>query len=160
MPKRRKKAPPRLYYPSLGPLPERLAPQFAGRLLVFSDASLRRQGGLAAVLFSDPAAEPLIVTRSVAPTGSNELELQACLFALQQAGLHFPGRPLALFSDNQDAVRRLNRALERGLAEDPALAEMPGATDWPAQAQIRWIKAHTSCRGNQLADQHATKAAS
>ena len=162
MPRKRKKKTIRVLYPSAGPLPLRFAGQFADRLLVFSDASMRRQGGLAAVLFGDADAAPLVATRSVPLTGSNELELQAALFALQQAHQHFPGRPLALFSDNQDAVSRLSRGRERGLLDDPGLAHMLGEQGIPdilSKASIHWIKSHATCRGNPLADQHAARAA-
>ena len=121
MPRRRKKKIVRVIHPSAGPLPLRLAPLHVGELLVFSDASQKRHGGLAAVLFDKPDGEPRVSTRSVALTGSNELELQAALFALAQAQQHFPARPLALFSDNQDAVARLNRGKTDGLA----LADVP-----------------------------------
>lgn len=161
---KRKKKVARIPHQSSGPLPLRHAGQFPGHLLAFSDASLQRHGGLAAVLFTDeqPETLPRITSRSVDATGSNELELQAALFALQQAALHFPGRPIALFSDNQDAVGRLNRAREQGLSQDPALARMLralGLADFPATASIRWIKGHGTCRGNTLADRYAAAAA-
>lgn len=162
MPRKRKKKTVRVIYQSAGPLPLRFASQFADRLLVFSDASIRRQGGLAAVLFGDADGTPLVATRSVPPAGSNELELQAALFALQQAHQHFPGRQLALFSDNRDAVSRLSRGRERGLLDDPGLVGMLGEHGIPdglAQASIHWIKSHATCRGNTLADQHAGMAA-
>lgn len=162
MPRKRKKKTVRVIYQSAGPLPLRFASQFADRLLVFSDASIRRQGGLAAVLFGDADGTPLVATRSMPPAGSNELELQAALFALQQAHQHFPGRQLALFSDNRDAVSRLSRGRERGLLDDPGLVGMLGEHGIPdglAQASIHWIKSHATCRGNTLADQHAGMAA-
>ena len=162
MPRRRKKKALRIIHQSAGPLPLRLAERFTGQLLVFSDASLKRTGGLAAVMFGDPESEPLVATRSVPPDGSNELELQAALFALQQARRHFPERPLALFSDNQDAVSRLNRAIESGLAQDEALGSMLAALEIAApldNALICWVKGHASCRGNTLADRHAAAAA-
>jgi ribonuclease HI len=114
------------------------------------------------VLFDTPDSEPLVSTRSVAIIGSNELELQAALFALGQAQQHFPDRPLALFSDNQDAVARLNRAKTEGLTQDPALQQMlaeSGITVTLGKATICWIKGHGSCRGNILADLHAAEAA-
>jgi ribonuclease HI len=95
-------------------------------------------------------------------TGSNELELQAALFALAEAERHFPGRPLALFSDNHDAVLRLNRGKTEGLAQDPALRrqlEESGTADTLSKATICWIKGHGSCRGNILADLRAAEAA-
>ena len=95
-------------------------------------------------------------------TGSNELELQAALFALEQARDLFPGQPLALFSDNQDAVVRLNQGKTHGLDQDPELHQMLGALDLVetlAHASVCWIKGHGSCRGNILADLHAAEAA-
>lgn len=162
MPRKRKKKIVRLIHQSAGPLPLRYGDRFAGCLLVFSDASLKRQGGLAAVLFSNPESAPLVATRSVPLLGSNELELQAALFALQQAHQHFPGRQLALFSDNQDAVNRLSRGKEQISPGDPDLAQMLAALDIPEaldHASIHWIKGHGTCRGNTLADQHAAAAA-
>jgi len=163
MPRRRKKKIVRFIHPSAGPLPLRLAPLHVGELLVFSDASQKRHGGLAAVLFDKPDDEPRVSTRSVALTGSNELELQAALFALAQAQQHFPARPLALFSDNQDAVARLNRSKTDGLAHDPELLRLMlefGIAETLSNASICWIKGHGSCRGNILADLHAAEAAS
>ena len=86
----------------------------------------------------------------------------ASLFALEQARLLFPELPLALFSDNQDAVIRLNRGKTEGLAQDPELQEMlrhMALGDTLVNASICWIKGHGSCRGNILADQHAAEAA-
>lgn len=162
MPRRRKKKIVRVIHPSVSPLPVRLAPLYAGDLQVFSDASQKRHGGLAAILFVTPDSEALVRTRTVAVIGSNELELQAALFALEQARDLFPGRPPALFSDNQDAVLRLNRAKNQGLEQDPALRDMLGALDLAEtldHASICWIKGHGSCRGNILADRHAAEAA-
>lgn len=163
MPKRRKKKTVRVIHPSASPLPVRLAPLYAGHVQVFSDASQKRHGGLAAVLFATPDCEALVRTRTVAVIGSNELELQATLFALEQARQIFPDQAIALFSDNQDAVSRLNRGKTQGLDQDPALQEMLAALDLVdtlAHASICWIKGHGSCRGNILADQHAAEAAS
>ena len=163
MPRRRKKKIVRVIHPSTGPLPLQLAPLYAGRLLAFSDASQKRHGGLAAVLFDTPDSEALVKTRTVGVVGSNELELQASLFALEQAHQHFPGRPLALFSDNQDAVIRLNRGKTQGLEQDPELLQYLAEfdlLDTLANASICWIKGHSSCRGNILADLHAVIAAS
>jgi ribonuclease HI len=166
MPRRRKKKDYRIPRQSTGPLPWRYGDGFAEHLLVFSDASQKRNGGLAAVLFADPAGEPLIGTRTVPWDGSNELELQAALFGLQLAQQHFPFRSLVLFSDNQDAVTRLKRARESGLQQDPGLAEMFVQFDLAdalaeplANADVYWVKGHSACRGNTLADQHASKAA-
>jgi len=158
MPKRRKKKIVRVIYQSLGPLPERLSAQFADYLLVFSDASQKRQGGLAAVIFDDHAGEPLIRTRSVPLMGSNELELLAALFALQEARQHFPGRRLALFSDNHDAVTRLSRAATLGLVQDHELEGICSSTLLEA-ASFHWVRGHANCRGNTLADLHAAVAA-
>jgi ribonuclease HI len=162
MSKRRKKKIVRVIHPSVSPLPLRLAPLYAGHLQVFSDASQKRHGGLAAVLFATPDSDAVIRSRTVPIIGSNELELQATLFALELARDLFPGRPLALFSDNQDAVLRLNRSKTEGLGQDPALWQMlgqQGLIDTLANASICWIKGHGSCRGNILADQHAAEAA-
>lgn len=169
MPKRRPKKKDRLLYPSVGPLPAKYAGRFAGHVLVFSDASEKRHGGQAAVIFADPAGEPEISSRTTALIGSNEQELQAALFALQLAGKRFPEARLALFSDNLDAVNRLQRAKMLGLADDGELAQMlaglaqmlAGLDSAPLleRAEISWIKAHATCRGNRLADQHAALAA-
>ncbi|NTV71483.1 MAG: hypothetical protein HGA71_15210 [Azonexaceae bacterium] len=163
MPRRRKKKTVRIILPSAAPLPLRLAGQYGEQLQVFSDASQKRHGGLAAVLFATPDSEAVVRSRTVPIIGSNELELQAALFALEQARDLFPGRPLALFSDNQDAVLRLNRSKTEGLAQDPELQLMldqQELVETLANASIRWIKGHGSCRGNILADLHAAKAAS
>lgn len=162
MPRKRPKKTNRPTTPSPAPLPARLAPAFADLLQVFSDASQRRHGGLAAVLFADAGAEPLVTTRTIAVQGSNELELLAALFALAQARAHFPGRQLALFSDNRDAIDRLDRASRQGLAGDPALAALlaaNGLTDMLAVSTFRWVRAHATCRGNLLADAAAAAAA-
>lgn len=163
MSRRRKKKIVRVIHPSVSPLPLRLAPLYAGHLQVFSDASQKRHGGLAAVLFEAPDCEAVVRTRTVAIIGSNELELQATLFALEQARDLFPGQPLALFSDNQDAVSRLNRGKTRGLDQDMELRHMLDQLDLVetlANASVCWIKGHSSCRGNILADLHAAEAAS
>ncbi len=163
MTKRRKKKSPGVIYQSLGPLPVRLAEQYAGLPLVFSDASAKRHGGLAAVLFGDPGAEAIIATQTVPLDASNALEFQAALFALAQAWIHFPGQPFALFTDNLDAADRLKRAKTLGFAQDAELAHslnQLGIADAFAHASISWIKGHASCRGNTLADQHAAEAAS
>jgi len=163
MSKRRKKKIVRVIPPSVSPLPVRLAPLYAGYLQVFSDASQKRHGGLAAVLFATPDSDAVVRSRTVPIIGSNELELQATLFALEQARDLFPGRPFALFSDNQDAVLRLNRSKTEGLEQDPTLRQMLGQqelVDTLAKASICWIKGHGSCRGNILADLHAAEAAS
>lgn len=158
MPRKRKKKTVRIISPSRGALPDRIAGQFLGSLLVFSDASQKRLGGLAAVLFDDPDGEPIVVSHSVPLAGSNELELAAAVFALQQAVLHFPGRPLALFSDNLDAVNRLRLAKRAGLADDPLLTGLFGGLSLDT-AEIHWIKAHACCRGNLIADLAAADAA-
>ena len=163
MAKRRKKKTVRVIYQSLGPLPVRLAEQYAGLPLVFSDASAKRHGGLAAVLFCDPNAEAIITTQTVPLDASNALEFQAALFALAQAWINFPGRPFTLFTDNRDAADRLQRAKVEGVAQDAELAHslnQRGIADAFAHASISWVKGHASCRGNTLADQHAAEAAS
>lgn len=162
MAKRRKKKAARIIHLSAGPLPAKLAARFAGCPLVFSDASRLRHGGLAAVLFADDSSEPTIAARSVALAGSNELELLAALFALAEARRRFPGQACALFSDNRDAVDRLNRAKTAGLTPDPALAALPEAAGLDlilATASIHWIPGHASYRGNALADEQARLAA-
>jgi ribonuclease HI len=162
MANRRKKKTVRIIYQSPGPLPARIAEQYAGQPLVFSDASARRNGGLAAVLFNSPDAEAIIATQTVPLDGSNALEFQAVLFALAQASINFPGQPFALFTDNRDAADRLQRAKIQGLVQDAELAQrlnQQGTTDAFAHASICWIKSHASCRGNTLADQHAAEAA-
>jgi len=118
-------------------------------------------GGLAAVLFDDHDGEPVVATRSVALAGSNELELLAAIFALEEAERRFPARPVALFSDNSDALARLTRAATLGLAQDLPLAALcaaPGVAAL-AGASFNWVRGHASCRGNLLADQHAAAAA-
>ena len=162
MARRLKKKPVRLIYQSVGPLPLKITSQHLGQLLVFSDASRKSQGGLAAVLFAETESVPLVATQSVALADSNTLELMAALFALQQAADHFPGRQLTLFSDNQDAIFRLNQAKEKGVVADPDLAKMQPTLDFEkslALASFRWIKGHASCRGNTLADEYARKSA-
>lgn len=162
MAKRRKKKPAPPIHLSAGPLPTRLAERFAGCRLVFSDASQLRHGGLAAILFTATDGEPLVAARTVPVIGSNELELQAALFALEEANRQFPGQPFALFSDNQDAVTRLGRAKAQGQAQDAELTARFAGLDIDAllvAATIHWIKGHASCRGNALADQHARQAA-
>ena len=159
---RRKKKIVRVIHPSAGPLPLKLAPGFAGRLLVFSDASCKRHGGLAAVFFDDHEGDPIVVTRTVPLGGSNELELAAALFALEEAARRFPGRPMALFSDNSDAVARLSRATSLGLAQDAILESLcgaPGVAAALAGATFCWVRGHATCRGNTLADQYAALAA-
>lgn len=162
MARKRKKQAVRLIHPSIGPLPNKLAGRFADRLLVFSDASRRRHGGLAAVLFDDHAGEPIVAARSVALAGSNELELLAAIFALEEAVRRFPARPVALFSDNSDALARLTRAATLGLAQDAPLAALcgaPGVAAVLAGASFNWVRGHAGCRGNLLADLHAAAAA-
>lgn len=159
---RRKRRVVRVNHLSPGPLPAKLAARFTGQLLVFSDASCKRHGGLAAVLFDDHAGEPIIASRAVALAGSNDLELKAAVFALEEGSRRFPGRSLALFSDNSDAVARLTRAAALGLAQDAALAAIcgtPGVAAALAGASFCWVRGHGTCRGNALADLHAAAAA-
>lgn len=160
--RKRKKKIVRVIHQSVGPLPLRLAGRFVGHRLLFTDASRQRHGGLAAVLFDDPDSPPLIATRQVPPFGSNELELLASLFGLEFAQKNHPDQAIALFSDNRDAVDRLNRAKTEGLTDDPALASLllaAGLAAIPALTSIHWIPGHSSCRGNTLADRHAREAA-
>lgn len=162
MAKRRKKKIERIIQLSSGPLPARLAGHHTGCRLLFSDASLQRHGGLAAVLFADAESEPLVATRSVPATGSNELELQAALFALELANRHYPEQPVTLFSDNSDAVTRLGRAKQLGMAQDETLVAMFAGQDIEAllrHARLCWVQGHGRCRGNALADAHARVAA-
>ncbi len=162
MTKRREKHRPPTIHLSPGPLPARLMPE-ADLALVFTDASRLRHGGLAAILYDDAGSEALVFTRCVPLDGSNELELQAAVFGLEQAALSFPGRPFGLFSDNQDAMTRLSRAQTLGLEQDAALAgRFPGLdlAALLAPARLRWIKGHGSSRGNALADAHARSVAS
>ena len=162
MPKARKRKPPGILHLSPGPLPARYGERFADQVLVFCDASRKRHGGLAAVLFPDPGAPPVSFSCTVTASGSNELELQAALFALEQAGLHFPGRRLALFTDNSDAALRLAAACQPGAEVDPALATMAPELDLAALlalASVHWLKGHGTCRGNALADELAGTAA-
>ena len=79
--------------------------------------------GLSAVLYADAAGELLAFARSVPLDGSNELELGAAVFGLEQADRLYPGMAFALFSDNLDAIRRLARAKMLGCALDAELGE-------------------------------------
>lgn len=162
MSKRRKKQAAPVRHLSTAPLPARLMPGFSDLPLVFTDASRLRHGGLSAVLYADAAGEPLTFARSVPLEGSNELELGAAVFGLEQADRLYPGMAFALFSDNLDAIRRLSRAKMLGCALDTELGErFPGQPldAWLAQANLNWIKGHGTCRGNALADAQARAAA-
>lgn len=162
MARRRKKKPERIIHLSLGPLPESLLPRFPDQGLVFTDASRLRHGGLAAILYRTAEAEPVAFTRSVAPIGSNELELQASVFGLEQASRLFAGRSFVLISDNQDAICRLTAYKQRGVAQDPQLAALFPEHNLDAllqHATPHWVQGHGRCRGNALADQHARVAA-
>lgn len=162
MSKRRKKQAAPVRHLSTAPLPARLMPGFSDLPLVFTDASRLRHGGLSAVLYADAAGEPLTFARSVPLDGSNELELRAAVFGLEQADRLYPGMAFALFSDNLDAIRRLARAKMLGCALDTELGErFPGQPldAWLAQANLNWIKGHGTCRGNALADAQARAAA-
>ena len=162
MSKRRKKQAAPVRHLSTAPLPARLMPGFSDLPLVFTDASRLRHGGLSAVLYADAAGEPLSFARSVPLDGSNELELRAAVFGLEQADRLYPGMAFALFSDNLDAIRRLARAKMLGSALDAELGErFPGQPldAWLAQANLNWIKGHGACRGNALADAQARAAA-
>ena len=162
MSKRRKKQAAPVMHLSTAPLPARLMPGFSDLPLVFTDASRLRHGGLSAVLYAGAAGEPLTFARSVPLDGSNELELRAAVFGLEQADRLYPGMAFALFSDNLDAIRRLARAKMLGSALDAELGErFPGQPldTWLAQANLNWIKGHGTCRGNALADAQARAAA-
>lgn len=162
MSRKRKKKIIRVIYQSIAPLPVRIAERYLGQLLVFSDASAKRHGGLAAVLFPDTESEAIVATQTVALDDSNALEFQAALFAISQAWRNFPGLPFALFTDNLDCAERLKRAKKMGLDQDLELAQILnrlGITDAFAQASFCWVKGHASCRGNTLADQYAGEAA-
>lgn len=153
---RKKKKPLRVTYPSAGPLPKRIAALFEDAILVFSDASLKKTGGLSAVFFQNQESPPQIFTRSVTATGSNELELQALIFAVQQSERLFAGSKRAFFSDNQDAVTRFKQ-LQNGI-DNAELNQMFGHTSPILNAQeitFHWIKGHGTCRGNLIADEHA-----
>jgi len=163
MPRKRKKKTAPVIYLSEGPLPQRMAGVFGASRLVFTDASQHHQGGLAAVLFDAWESSPRIACRSVPLNGSNQLELLAGIFGLEQASQHYPAQSFALFSDNHDAVVRLNRAKIEGLQTDPELACLLLAAncseDTLAHASIHWIPGHRTSRGNALADRHARAAA-
>lgn len=162
MAKRRKKKVGRSIQLSAGALPERLALRFADQALVFTDASRLRHGGLAAILYRATEAEPEVFMRSVAPIGSNELELHAAVFGLEQALRLFAGQRLVLFSDNQDAISRLMICKQQGATQDPQLATLFPEHDLDALLQHAtpvWVPGHGRCRGNALADQHARVAA-
>ncbi|WP_434515108.1 hypothetical protein AB6Q56_21890 [Dechloromonas sp. ARDL1] len=162
MAKRRKKKPERIVHLSAGPLPERHAPRFANQALLFTDASRLRHGGLAAALYRTADATVQVFTRSVALTGSNELELQAAIFGLELAALHIPDTYFALFSDNQDAITRLTRAKRLDAPQDEQLGLLFPGVDLDALLQYAtpvWVQGHGRCRGNALADWHARLAA-
>ena len=159
---RRKRKPPAPLPLSIGPLPAKLSEQFAGQRLVFSDASRQHHGGLAAVLFTEGNDASHIATLSVPLAGSNELELRAAVFALQTASIAFAGMPFALFSDNSDAIKRLQRAQGQGSASDAGLSQMFSGADLDTllgPVSLYWIKGHGRCRGNALADEQARRAA-
>lgn len=162
MAKRRKTKQAHIIHLSVGPLTERLAPRFAHQALLFTDASRLRHGGLAAVLYRMADAPMQAFTHSVALTGSNELELQAAVFGLQQAFRNIPGIPFGLFSDNQDAISRLSRAKRLGAMQDSELGRRFPEADLDAlllHATPHWVPGHGRCRGNAQADQYARLAA-
>ena len=164
MARRRNRKPTAPIHLSAGPLPDRLMADFAGCRLLFTDASRLRHGGLSVVLYADTASEPAVFTRSVALDGSNQLEMQAAVFGLEQASRLYPGQSLALFSDNRDALAWL-AAIQSSPASGPgefgAAAGLPGSDLHAllAHATLHWIKGHGRCRGNALADRHARLAA-
>lgn len=157
---RKKKKTLRVTYPSAGPLPARIATLFADCILVFSDASLKRMGGLSAVFFQTPDSSPQVCTRSVMATGSNELELQALVFAVQKSECLFAGSKRAFFSDNQDAVIRLKELQKScNITEFQPLFGQSAPNLDPQEINFHWIKGHGTCRGNLIADEHARLAA-
>lgn len=161
MSRRRKKKPARLIPLSSGPLPLKFAGQFAACPLVFSDASRQEHGGLATVIYTSADLGPQILTRTVPAIGSNELELQAALMALDHMTRHFPGQAFALFSDNLDTVNRLCR-LKIQCLPDAIITAHQAADALPLalnQATIIWIPGHAACRGNAVADLYARLAA-
>lgn len=160
MSRRRRKNTTPVIHLSAGPLPEHKLQEFADLMLVFTDASRLRHGGLAAVIYPAADAEPETFTRTVALTGSNELELAAALFGLELTARHFPGRPFVLFSDNQDAIAWLTRA-QAGESQqtNTQTGTPPELAAWLAPGRLQWIKGHSRCRGNALADEHARLAA-
>lgn len=162
MPKRRKKKTVRQYDLSPGALPAKLSDKFEGYVLVFCDASKKTYAGIAAILFAGNCSEPLAFAATTAMKGSNELELEAALFALHQANLQFPDQPIALFSDNQDTVVRLKNVRQHGIASDPFLSNRfanLNIHDALNRLSVNWIKSHSHCRGNALADQYAREVA-
>lgn len=163
MARRRNRKPATPTHLSAGPLPDRLMADFAGCRLLFTDASRLRHGGLSVVLYADTASEPTVFTRSVALDGSNQLEMQAAVFGLEQASRLYPGQALALFSDNRDALAWL-AAIQSSPASGPGewgAARLPETNlrALLAHATLHWIKGHGRCRGNALADRHARLAA-
>lgn len=166
MARRRQKKPVRVIPLSHGPLPRKFDGQFTTCPLVFSDASRQERGGLAAVIYTNADLTPQVLTRTVPAIGSNELELQAALMALDHMARHFPGQAFALFSDNLDTVNRLCRFKIQGLPDEAITAhQAPDALPLALpltldRATIIWIPGHAACRGNAVADQQARLAAS
>lgn len=162
MSRRRPKKPAREIPLSCGPLPKKFDGRFTACLLVFSDASRLRYGGLACVIYPHPDASPIVITRTVPAIGSNALELQAALMALDHLAQHFPDQAFALFSDNRDAVDCLLRLKTSGMQDaEIAALQAPDARPPPLdRGSFVWVPGHASCRGNALADAHARCAAS
>jgi ribonuclease HI len=159
---RKKKKSVREYYPSAGPLPLRFADRYANHMLVFSDASLKKHGGLASIIFQTTESSPHISTRTVEPSGSNRLELAALLFAWDHSMDVEAEAKRALFSDNQDAITRLKQAQMHGTHQDVELhllLEQQKHRLTFDNIEFCWIKGHGCCRGNLLADQNARHAA-
>lgn len=163
MARRRNRKPAAPIHLSAGPLPDRLMADFAGCRLLFTDASRLRHGGLSVVLYADTASEPAVLTRSVALDGSNQLEMQAAVFGLEQASRLYPGQSLALFSDNRDALTWLAtiQLSPAGGPDEWGAAHFPGSDlrALLAHTTLHWVKGHGRCRGNALADRHARLAA-
>lgn len=159
---KKKKKTVHVVYPSAGPLPTRIAEKYPDHMLIFSDASMKKFGGLACVIFLTAESTPLISTRTVEPSGSNNLELAALLFAWNQS-MHFQTEAKrALFSDNQDAITRLNLASSKGLDQDADLRQLIEQQEHKLafdNIEFCWVKGHGNCRGNLLADLNASQAA-
>jgi ribonuclease HI len=147
---------------ALAILPDHLAERFNGRIWLFTDASVKTRGGMAAVLHHPQDAIPIMHGETVARDASHALELKAALFGLEYAQRHYPEEPVVLFSDNRGAIERLARAKHEGLAQDRELQTMvacSGLIGLLPKADFQWIKGHGKCGGNAMADRQARAAA-
>lgn len=147
---------------ALAILPDHLAEKFNGRIWLFTDASVKTRGGMAAVLHHPQDAVPRMHSETVVRDASHALELKAALFGLEYAQRHYPEEPVVLFSDNQGAIERLARAKHEGLAQDRELQTMvtcSGLIELLRKADFQWIKGHGKCGGNAMADRQARAAA-